>query len=380
MTEGINLIAVYMADFLGALILALVLLVKAWELPARKSESRILLALILATLFDCIIDPFIYKVDGQPGALNRFIILYGNSALFLYNLVVGAGMLALVAKHINRKISRTQFITVIILTLIETVVLVINLFTPVVFAVDDNNVYSRRPLYYLFIMVAAYLLGYSLVLYFSGRNKEGSLRYFPVWEFAIPIIAGVLIQTQFYGVSSAPSCFAVAFCAIVLCLQKEYLYIDKLTGVYNRYEFDKIIQYYHKRKKKRFAAVMLDMNGFKSINDDYSHIEGDEALQVMADILTSTVGTSGNVIRYAGDEFVIIMDADDDNIVEEYRMKIQKALSEYNANSGKPYILSASMGGDIFDIGNASKIFGRIDERMYENKAEYYREHDRRSR
>jgi len=380
MGDSINLIAVYVADFLGILLLVLILLAKGWELPGRRGESRILLLLILASLFDCLIDPFIFKIDGKPGAFNRFVILYGNSALFLYNLVVGTGVLALVAKHINKKISRAQYITVFILTLIESVVLVINLFTPIVFCVDENNVYTRKPLYFLFIAVAVYLLGYSLALYFSGRLRDGSLRYFPVWEFMIPIIAGVVVQTVYYGVSTQPPGFAIAFTAMVVCLQKEYLYIDKLTGVYNRYELDKIIKYYVKRRKKKFAAIMLDMNGFKEINDNFSHNEGDEALQNMANVLTKVVGNDGNVIRYAGDEFVVIADAIDSDTVEKCCNKIREELADYNANSGKAYNLSASMGGEIFEIEDASEVIGRIDDLMYANKVEYYKNHDRRAR
>lgn len=378
--DSINLIAVYVADYLGIMLLVLVLLAKGWELPGRKGESRILLFLILASLFDCLIDPFVFRLDGRPGSFNRAIIVYGNSALFLYNLVVGTGVLALVAKHINKKISRVQYITVFVLTAIETVVLIINLFIPVVFYVDENNVYTRKPLYYLFILVAVYLLVYSLVLYFSGRLKDGSLRYFPVWEFMIPITAGVLIQTFYYGISTQPPSFAIAFTSMVVCLQKEYLYIDKLTGVYNRYEFDKIIDYYVKRRKRKFAAIMLDMNGFKEINDQFSHIEGDEALKNMASILTKVVGNDGNVIRFAGDEFVVVTDAEDEAAVDTYCNRIREALEEYNSKSGKPYRLSASMGGEIFNICSAAEVIERIDDRMYANKVEYYKEHDRRSR
>ncbi|MBE5848815.1 MAG: GGDEF domain-containing protein [Lachnospiraceae bacterium] len=379
-TDNINLIAVYVADYLGIMLLVLVLLAKGWDLPGRKGESRILLLLILASLFDCLIDPFIFRIDGKPGAFNRFVIVYGNSALFLYNLVVGTGVLALVAKHINKKISRAQYITVFVLTLIESIVLIVNLFTPIVFYVDENNIYTRKPLYFLFIFVAVYLLGYSLVLYFSGRLKDGSLRYFPVWEFMIPITAGVLIQTFCYGISTQPSSFAIAFTSMVVCLQKEYLYIDKLTGVYNRYEFDKIIDYYVKRRKRKFAAIMLDMNGFKEINDQFSHVEGDEALKNMANILTKVVGNDGNVIRFAGDEFVVVTDAEDEAAVDTYCNKIREALDEYNSKSGKPYRLSASMGGEIFNICSAAEVIERIDDRMYANKVEYYKEHDRRSR
>ena len=380
MTGTINLIAVYVADYAGVLILVLILLAKGWELPGRRGESRILLMLIVASMINCLIDPFIFAVDGLPGPVNRAVVVYGNSAIFLYNLIVGTGVLALVIRHINKKIARVQYMMIVALTVLETIMLIVNLFKPLVFYVDENNVYSRRPLYFLYIGVAFYLMVYSLVVYITAKIRDGSVRYFPVWEFIIPIICGVTLQTLFYGISTQPVSFALAFCSIVICLQKEYLYLDKLTGAYNRYELDKIIRHYARRGQKKFAAIMLDMNGFKSINDDFSHKEGDEALKNMARVLTQVVGNDGNVIRFAGDEFVIVMDANDDDDVPVITEKINDAINNYNATSGKPYCLSASIGGKVFDTSDASDVLGRIDRIMYENKVEYYKDHDRRSR
>ncbi len=378
-TQGINLMAVYIADFVGVLLLGLILLARGWDLPGRRDESRILLILIIATIIDCLIDPFIFIMDGRPGKIRHAVAFIGNSALFLYNLIVGTGVMALIVKHINKKVSRFQYITVWIMTVMETALIVINFFTPVIFSIDENNVYSRGPLYFIYIAVAAYLLVYSMYVYVTGRIKDGSLRYFPVWEFTIPIVWGVTVQTLIYGVSTQPVSFALAFVSIVFCLQKEYLYVDKLTGVYNRYELEKIIRYYIRKRKRRFAALMLDMNGFKAINDDYSHKEGDEALKSMASILLSIVGNKGNVIRFAGDEFVVIMDSVKDDTVDRMRELIENSLIEYNARSGKPYKLSASVGGMIFETEDADDVINRIDRLMYDAKVEYYRTHDRRS-
>lgn len=379
MPQGIDLTAVFIADYAGVLLLVLILLARGWQLPGRKEEGRILLILILASMFDCLIDPFVFLVDGKPGRLNCLIAFFGNSFLFLYNLIVGTGVLALIVKHIRQKISRFQYVTVWILTLLETVLLVINIFKPIVFSLDENNVYKRGPLYFVYIAAAFVLLVYCFIVYLKARRKVGSLRYFPVWEFILPIVIGVTIQTMFYGISVQPVCFALAFCSIVINLQKEYLYIDKLTGVYNRYELDKLIRYYMNRKKKQFTAIMLDLNGFKSINDNHSHTEGDEALRAMADILKKVSADSGDVIRFAGDEFVMILHSYGENAVDTYRGMIQDAIDAYNASSGKPYRLSAAIGGVQFDIDDGYDFIDRIDRLMYEDKKEFYKNHDRRS-
>ncbi len=377
--QGINLTAALIADFAGVLLLVLILLARGWQLPGRRSESRILLILILASLFDCLIDPFIFMADGQSGTLSFVIVFFGNSFLFLYNLVVGTGVLALIVRHIRQRISRFQYVTAWILTIIETVLLVINFFTPIVFSVDENNVYKRGPLYFVYILAAVVLLAYGLIVYIKARRKVGSLRYFPVWEFILPIVCGVVLQTAFYGISTQPVCFALAFCSIVVNLQKEYLYIDKLTGVYNRYELDKLIGYYTGRRKKQFLAIMLDLNGFKAINDNFSHKEGDEALRTVADILTGICENEGDVIRFAGDEFVLILHDFGDNSVEDYKNRICEAFDAYNRTSGKPYKISAAIGGAPFDVENGYDFIDRIDKLMYEDKKVFYRDHDRRS-
>ncbi len=378
MSQGIDLTAVYMTDYVGVLLLTLILFARGWELPGRRRESRILFSLTIATLIDCLIDPIVFEVDGRPGFAARMVVIGGNSLIYMYNLVVGSGMVTLVVRHIRSRISRFQLMTVVVLSVIEAVLLVINVFYPVVFSVDENNVYKRAPLYFVYIAVAFYLIAYSLFVYIkAGRN--GSLRYFPVWGFCIPIVFGVTLQTMFYGISAQPVSFAVAFTCIVICLQRESLYIDKLTGVYNRYEFDKIVRYYRKRKKQKFAAVMIDMNGFKSINDNYSHREGDEALQNMAKLLTDIAGDDGNVIRFAGDEFIMIMDYQGDDTVENCCAAIRDALDGYNAASDKPYTLSASMGGASFDVDEGVDVIGRIDSLMYDDKVRYYKTHDRRT-
>lgn len=380
MLQGINMPAVYIADYVGVLLLVLILISRGWDFPGHKDESRILFILIIATIIDNLIDPFIFLADGRPGAINRAIIFYGNSFLFLYNLIVGTGVLALVAKHINKKISNVQYVTVLFMTLIETILLLLNITKPIVFSVDENNIYSRGPLYFVYIAVAVYLMLYSLVLYFTAKFRDGSVRNFPVWEFIIPIVCGVAIQTVFYGLSAQPVSFAIAFCSIVICTQKDYLYVDKLTGVYNRYQLDKILKNYKRRKKRMFAAIMIDMNNFKSINDNFSHNEGDDALCAMAKILVSTVSSDGYVIRFAGDEFVMVIETYDKEEISGQINKIRAALDNYNDHSHKPYKLSAAMGGDVFDVGETDDFIRRIDSLMYDDKKEYYRTHDRRGR
>ena len=135
-----------------------------------------------------------------------------------------------------------------------------------------------------------------------------------------------------------------------------------------------------KRHNNSITAIMLDMNGFKAINDTYSHTEGDNALIALTDILNSVVGSNGVVIRFAGDEFIIILDKTASHTVAEYKVLINEAIEKYNQGSNKPYALSASMGGKTFDKLNDEgfDLISEIDKLMYADKALYYQKNNRR--
>ena len=381
--EGtINLQAVYIADLVGITILVIILAAKGWNLPARKDESRILVALILVSILNCIADIYVFACDGMTGMLYYCILLIGNTYLYLYNLIVGIGIIYLIIKHIDRKAKGWHIILFWFLVTVETTLLVINFFRPVVFYFDENNKYIRGPYYLLFVLVGFVLIFYGYFYYLINKLKNPSLRYFPVIGFLTPILMGNVVQMKIYGISLLPISFTVAFAAISIALQNESIYIDKLTGVYNRYELDKVLKKRLFCNNTRIAAMMLDLNDFKSINDNYSHDEGDQALYAFATILAETIGPEGIVIRFAGDEFIILLPKFKADDLSGYVDRIHTNLDQYNEKSGKPYKLCAAIGGKVFDCNqdDMTDIVKQIDKLMYSDKKAYYMKHDRRGR
>ena len=128
--------------------------------------------------------------------------------------------------------------------------------------------------------------------------------------------------------------------------------------------------------------MMLDLNDFKSINDNYSHEEGDNALVAFASILSESISAEGIVIRFAGDEFIILMPKFKGDDISQYKERIHANLEKYNESSGKPYKLAAAIGGRIFDSrkDDMNNLVSQIDALMYSDKKEYYMKHDRRGR
>lgn len=121
---------------------------------------------------------------------------------------------------------------------------------------------------------------------------------------------------------------------------------------------------------------MIDLNGFKQINDHYGHSEGDVALIIAADVLRKSFSEYGVVTRYAGDEFVVMLNTVDESLVLALIKNAKRNFEEENKTNDKPYLLSASMGYATADlkVETIYNFMNRIDHQMYQDKLAYYKE------
>ncbi|MFP4331952.1 MAG: GGDEF domain-containing protein [Campylobacterales bacterium] len=91
---------------------------------------------------------------------------------------------------------------------------------------------------------------------------------------------------------------------------KERNFVDGLTGLYNRKFLDEFIDTKLQKeldKGSRFAIMLLDVDYFKMVNDTYGHDAGDAILQKLSEIMRENVGSKGHVIRFGGEEFLILL-------------------------------------------------------------------------
>ncbi|WP_408071447.1 diguanylate cyclase domain-containing protein [Butyrivibrio sp. JL13D10] len=375
----INLPSIYSANVIGLLIMIVLLLSRGWKIQTKNSESKNLLILIIAVIIACVVDPIVFYFDGRPGALARYIILLGNTVLFSLNAILGPAYITLIDRHINEHQSFRQRLFLYAIIFLELFLLFVNLFKPIIFGIHENNEYYRLPLYWLYVIMETIFLLYGQHVYYAAKRRGRFLSFFPTWQFLVPITIGMLGQSFFYGISLIWPCVGVSVCCIALSLQNENIYLDMLTGTFNRFYLNEIIASTRKSGED-ISAMMLDMNGFKSINDTYSHVEGDNALIAMTEILNRVVCNNGVVIRFAGDEFIIILDKTATHSIAEYKDYINKAIDHYNSISDKPYKLSASMGGGTFNLSTNSDfdLVSEIDKLMYADKALYYQKNNRR--
>ena len=82
---------------------------------------------------------------------------------------------------------------------------------------------------------------------------------------------------------------------------------DALTGVFNRYGFNELMDRYFQQQRENLALIILDIDYFKRINDEYGHVQGDLVLQNVAKRIQCGAGADADVCRWGGEEFAVLL-------------------------------------------------------------------------
>lgn len=149
---------------------------------------------------------------------------------------------------------------------------------------------------------------------------------------------------------------------------KELSIKDGLTGLYNhRYMYEQLmlaIKGYH-RHKKPLSIIMIDLDNFKLINDEYGHVKGDEILRHISKILEKNSRDGELVGRYGGEEFIILLPNVTIDEAVKAAERLRKKIEESQCN-GIHY--TASFGVYMYESGSPEKFVSKADQLLYQAK------------
>ena len=144
---------------------------------------------------------------------------------------------------------------------------------------------------------------------------------------------------------------------------------DYLTGLYNRFGFENLLSKIISEKNTGYCICVADIDHFKSINDNYGHITGDKALQIISNIMIEHFGDNNFVCRTGGEEFVIIINntlSKSIELCEFVRKKVSEAkfvIKDTKLN------ITISMGVTELTLEDSmNSVYARADELMYKSK------------
>ena len=342
------------------------------------TQDRVYDAMCVVNIAGACLETVSFLVDGRtfPGAV---VINYlANSLCFLGTVTIGL----LWGTYVNMRIFQNRNRTMrdakllIIPWAIEAAGVLATLCgTGFLFSISADNVYQRgpgAPIGYVSLMI---YFAYSTYVVRHTQKRGVNLHFFPIQYFVGPCIAGVVGQFLFYGITTSWISVAVALTFVQMQIYAENIYRDALSGLFNRRYLDRMLEKLGTgaARAKSLYGIMMDINDFKTINDTLGHSTGDRAIYVLGDTLFRSIPEGAIALRYAGDEFIILLpDADIEKTLATMAA-IRAALTALNDSGNEAFTLDAAMGYAQFNPGDTPETFLRhMDERMYEQKRAFH--------
>ncbi len=140
-------------------------------------------------------------------------------------------------------------------------------------------------------------------------------------------------------------------------------FVDSLTGAYSRQYFECFLA----ESEQVEGVVMIDVDHFKEVNDRFGHLVGDKALQSVAQSILSNLRQTDVLVRYGGDEFLLLVPhiRPGEHVIQ----RVQEAAASARVEGYPELELSASVGG-VCGVHPLTEAIRQADEKMYQNKAE----------
>jgi diguanylate cyclase (GGDEF)-like protein len=340
----------------------------------RLLSNRLHVLFFLVTAGMLLVDLF-SRFDGPAHAAHSAV-----NHIFNFLLFAGQPMLPImwlvyvvnIARR-GRVATRRAVVAGALFAGLNLALLLASLFTGWFYTIGADNVYSRGPLYPLSVamLLIPLVVGYMVVLR-NRKNIEARI-FYPLLLFPVPPVIGAAAQLLFYGMPFMLNAMVISLLILSLFVQERSVYTDALTGAGNRRQLDAVLHEKIRRcsRGRTFSIILLDIDNLKTINDGYGHEAGDRLLVLTAQMLRQCVRSVDYVMRYGGDEFVIIADISDEAGLATLIQRIHAWRRRMNAKSASQLQIHFSLGSAVYACESnesADELLKRVDKLMYEDK------------
>ena len=376
--DTLNLEAIFITNAIGAAIALNTLHASHYARHKRALDDALFTLLLWVTFAACIIEPITFFVDGRSHPLFIACSLIANTSLFLFSSVMSFIWILYVDYKLYQNKERFRRIAIPggIFCLCVWMIVLTNPVHGLVFTLQEGCIYTRGVMgTALFLVPPLYSL-FSVADTYHYRRKVHGTHFFPIWSFILPMYGGVLLQTLLYGISLAWCTTSIGLSFLYMALQNEIAFQDPLTRLLNRYYLSIYFNSSSQYQKTGLGGLMIDVDHFKAINDTYGHAVGDAALCEVADLLRNCGQKNSLPFRFAGDEFIILMETEKEEDLLQLKETILKATEEANQKKERPYHLSLSIGTCLYrkEEDSPDAFLHLLDQAMYQEKELHHRE------
>ncbi len=328
------------------------------------------------------------RLDGLE-TLPKWPLMIAKCVDYTFTPMAGGALARQLGSNNYRKKAMTG------LLICNAVLQVVSCFFGWMVRIDEHNVYSHGPLYWVYIVIylaVIVLLIVEFIRYGKAYQRQNRIALYAI---IVVVIVGIAAQ-ELLGSEVRTSYMALTFGAALMFIHYSEFYqmasddrireqeitmsTDTLTGMLNRYAYAKALENFDtmERLPANTAAFSIDINGLKEANDNFGHAEGDKLICGAARCILRVFDKIGRCYRTGGDEFIVLARAD--------RAQAEAALEKLDAEArlwteetGQELSLAAgyALAREHADM-SAEKLVIEADQAMYVEKNQYYREHAER--
>ena len=334
----------------------------------RYTAYGIMSSLVLDTLWKLL--------DGKRFPLDVAVNQIVNALFLASGIVIGCVWYLYVLETLGYRITRKLTLGIMSPAILFTALNLISIKTGWIFYVTKDNVYVRGPLFWLQTTAALAVLLSSLVhcliRLLNGKKTVPRRVVLDLIGFYIIPVVGTLLSMPITGMPGAWTCAAVSIILMYIDSQDREIVRDTLTGLNNRKMLPSVFEEYTRQTAPGSVLYlyMMDLDDFKSINDTYGHLAGDEALKAASRLFAQAAdGKRAMVARVGGDEFLILAMLPGNEAAAEFKDALRARMEQYNEEHSLPYLLNISVGCCAYERGESLEAFmARADEALYREK------------
>ena len=211
-----------------------------------------------------------------------------------------------------------------------------------VFSVSVDNMYSRGPHFYIYIVVyfgAILYLSASTVI--TAREFQNRSRWL-IYPLILFVMAETIIQVVLPELHVTWLCVTLLSVLYFIYCNEMWNQLDALTGLLNQNSY---LRKTGKMGCKGSVLVVFDVDDFKQINDSYGHVAGDAALCTIVRTIFEHVRADDVVLRYGGDEFLLMFEEIPEKVFQQKLEDIREEIAMVDVPEYKEIRLSMSVGG-----------------------------------
>jgi diguanylate cyclase (GGDEF)-like protein len=345
----------------------------AYLSDARRTLSRVVANLIVVLAMSAVA----ILASGN----NLPLSLFANSTFLFWTGVTGLSWLRYTEATLDREERpRIQRLVEALPVMLLAIACYASVWTGWVFTVDPVTIaYHRGPLHFLQTTFAGFYLVASAALTLRAFVRETSPQrrreLLTLLAFFILPALGTILDIFVYGIPFTWTLCTVAVVMVFSNFQEYSISTDGLTGLNNRRQFESraCAMVEDATPSSPVFLLLMDVDGFKSINDFYGHRAGDAALVQVADLLKEVADNRHVVIsRYGGDEFAFLGNLPSRAEAEKLKREVVETFERHDRESKAPYHLRLSIGIAQAGTGAAQtvdELVNAADRELYAEKA-----------